>query len=376
MRPGDIEDSMRQALRNSGIDQVLAGGVKPSQLSAVDLDGIELAQTGYDLDGGLVDVHCHLGLGPQGATDRQTTLAQAASAVSAGILGVRDCGAPTDTHWLDAQREAGALVPRLVRAGRHIARPKRYLRGFALELERPQDLPEAVATQARAGDGWVKVVGDWIDRSLGAEADITPLWDQALVADAVAAAHENGARITVHTFAHATLNPWIEAGVDCFEHATGADSDQIQEMAARAIAVTPTFLQVDKFPEFAAQAGAKYPRYAATVTALHAGHEQQVAAMYEAGVRLLPGSDAGGSLPHNSLPRELLAWRRAGISDSEIMRLATVSVREFLGLEAHWLGSVTYEANPAENLQYLLNPLAVNLSGAGATQIPEQPVRS
>lgn len=161
MRPGDIEDSMRQALRNSGIDQVLAGGAKPSQLSAVDLDGIELAQTGYDLDGGLVDVHCHLGLGPQGATDRQTTLAQAASAVSAGILGVRDCGAPTDTHWLDAQREAGALVPRLVRAGRHIARPKRYLRGFALELERPQDLPEAVATQARAGDGWVKVVGDW-----------------------------------------------------------------------------------------------------------------------------------------------------------------------------------------------------------------------
>ena len=58
------------------------------------------------------------------------------------------------------------------------------------------------------------------------------------------------------------------------------------------------------------------------------------------------------------------------------MRLATVSVREFLGLEAHWLGSVTYGANPAENLQYLLSPLAVNLSGAGATQIPEQPVRS
>jgi hypothetical protein len=50
-------------------------------------------------------------------------------------------------------------------------------------------------------------------------------------------------------------------------------------------------------------------------------------------------------------------------------------VREFLGLEAHWLGSVTYGANPAENLQYLLNPLAVNLSGAGTTQIPEQPVR-
>ena len=68
--------------------------------------------------------------------------------------------------------------------------------------------------------------------SLGADADITPLWDEALIADAVAAAHENGARITVHTFAHATLNPWIEAGVDCFEHATGADSDQIQEMAA------------------------------------------------------------------------------------------------------------------------------------------------
>lgn len=57
-------------------------------------------------------------------------------------------------------------MPRLVRAGRHIARPKRYLRGFGLELERPQDLPEAVATQARAGDGWVKVV----------ETGLTALW--------------------------------------------------------------------------------------------------------------------------------------------------------------------------------------------------------
>lgn len=57
------------------------------------------------------------------------------------------------------------------------------------------------------------------------------------------------------------------------------------------------------------------------------------------------------------------------------MRLATVSDARISRFEAHWLGSVTYEANPAENLQYLLNPLAVNLSGAGATQIPEQPVR-
>lgn len=332
---------------------------------------------GYSIPGGLVDVHCHIGLGPGGAVDRLTALAQARAAARAGIGLIRDCGAPVDTRWLEDPAQVDAAwpgtssadpcgqgrgegagtmppLPRIIRAGRHLARPRRYLPGFAEELDSPSRLPEAVARQARSGDCWVKIVADWIDRSQGADADIAPLWPAPVLAEAVAAAHEAGARVTAHTFSRAALGPLIEAGVDCLEHATGAGPDEITEIAARGIAVTPTFLQVDHFPAFAERAGGKYPRYAATVTALHAAHEEQVAAMHAAGVLLLPGSDAGGTLSHDTLPDELLAWRRAGLADAEILRLATTSAREFLAVPVEAAGPVIYPRDPAEDLTALL----------------------
>jgi hypothetical protein len=44
---------------------------------------------------------------------------------------LRDAGSPTDTRSFDDRDD----LPRIIRAGRHLARPKRYQRGFALELE-------------------------------------------------------------------------------------------------------------------------------------------------------------------------------------------------------------------------------------------------
>src|SRR5699024_5704545 len=117
----------------------------------------------------------HLGLGPAGAIDEAATRAQAEADVRSGVLLVRDAGAPSDTSWI--QREPD--LPRLIRAGRHIARPRRYVRDYAVELDDPDELPAAMAAQARAGDGWVKLVGDWIDRSDGADSDLRPLWSAA-----------------------------------------------------------------------------------------------------------------------------------------------------------------------------------------------------
>jgi hypothetical protein len=47
-------------------------------------------------------------------------------------------------------------LPRLIRAGRHIARPKRYLRNFGAEVE-PDELVAEVERQAdapTAGSSW------------------------------------------------------------------------------------------------------------------------------------------------------------------------------------------------------------------------------
>ena len=80
---------------------------------------------------GLVDAHCHVGLGPHGETPIEEAVAQAEIERGVGALLLRDCGSPTDTRALDDHDD----LPRLIRAGRHLARPKRYGRGHAIELE-------------------------------------------------------------------------------------------------------------------------------------------------------------------------------------------------------------------------------------------------
>ncbi|NED81031.1 amidohydrolase, partial [Streptomyces sp. SID11233] len=87
---------------------------------------------------------------------------QALTERDAGALLLRDAGSPSDTRWTDARED----LPRIIRAGRHIARTRRYIRNFAHEIE-PEDLVAYVAREARRGDGWVKLVGDWIDREEG-----------------------------------------------------------------------------------------------------------------------------------------------------------------------------------------------------------------
>ena len=99
-------------------------------------------------------------------------------------------------------------MPRLARAGRHVAPVKRYLRDIGLEVPAEQ-VAAAVTEQAAAGNGWVKLVGDWIDRGVG---DLAPAWDPETLAGAVAAAHAAGARMTAHTFSEEAVAVLVRAG--------------------------------------------------------------------------------------------------------------------------------------------------------------------
>src|SRR4051794_17226283 len=80
---------------------------------------------------GLVDAHCHVGLGETGAVDEAEQEAQAVPGRDAGALALRDRGVPADTRWIDGRPD----LPEILRAGRHIARPKRYSRDIGIEIE-------------------------------------------------------------------------------------------------------------------------------------------------------------------------------------------------------------------------------------------------
>ena len=308
---------------------------------------------------GLVDAHCHIGLDRHGAVDETTTEHQALTDRAAGALLLRDAGSPADTRWVDHRAD----LPRIVRAGRHIARTRRYIRNFAHEIE-PEDLTAYVRQEARAGDGWVKVVGDWIDRDAG---DLGPCWPRETLATAIAVAHEEGARVTAHCFGEESLRDLAAAGVDCIEHATGLVPDTIDTFAAQGISIVPTLVNIGSFPSIAAGAETKYPTYAAHLRDLHSRRYETVAAAHDAGLPIYLGTDAGGSLPHGLVAQEAAELLRAGLSTIEVLAAASWGARSWLrrpGLqEGASADLVVYQSDPREDIAVLAAPDHIVMRG-------------
>lgn len=352
-----------RALRFSG---PVLPDAEPRTLYVVDdrvtLDPVPGAEGGVDgwIVPGLVDAHCHLGLGEDGAISEEETEAQAIQDRDGGALLIRDCGSASDTAWIHERED----LPRLIRAGRHIARTKRYLRNYAHEVE-PAELPAYVAQEAQRGDGWVKLVGDWISRDDG---DLRPSFPPEAFAEAIRVAHEHGAKVTAHCFGHDVLQGLLDAGIDCIEHGTGLHQDQVEAMAARGVALVPTVMQTEKFPEHAAGARHRFPDYSRTMTDLFVRRRDTLMAAYEAGVALYAGSDHGGVSRHGNLAGEVIAMAAMGLPAEYALGAASWRAREWLGWNAR-LGEgapadfVVYDANPLDDLSVLLRPAAVVLRG-------------
>jgi imidazolonepropionase-like amidohydrolase len=311
---------------------------------------------------GLVDAHCHIGIALGGAP--VTTVEQARNLAltdrDAGVLAIRDAGSPYPYPQLDDDPD----VPRLARAGQHVAPVKRYLRDIGVEVA-AADVPATVAAQARAGNGWVKLVGDWIDRGVG---DLAPAWDAATMRAAVETAHAAGVRAAVHTFGEEAVRILVEAGIDSVEHGCGLSVDLIDQMARRGTALVPTMMNVATLGEVADRAQPKFPVYADHMRALRDGFPAVVRAAYEAGVPIYVGSDAGGGISHGLAAREmLLLHERAGMSAVDVLRAGSWGAREWLGfpglVEGGLADLVIYDADPRADLRVLAAPRRVILRG-------------
>ncbi|MFK0138312.1 amidohydrolase family protein [Streptomyces murinus] len=309
---------------------------------------------------GLVDAHCHVGLDAHGPVDAETAEKQALTDREAGTLLMRDAGSPSDTRWIDDRAD----LPKIIRAGRHIARTRRYIRNYAWEIE-PDDLVAYVAQEARRGDGWVKLVGDWIDREAG---DLSPCWPREAVEAAIAEAHRLGARVTAHCFAENSLRDLVESGIDCVEHATGLTEDLIPLFAERGVAIVPTLVNIATFPQLAAGGESKFPNWSAHMRRLHERRYDTVRSAYDAGIPVFVGTDAGGSLPHGLVAAEVAELVTAGIPPIEALAATSWSARAWLGRPGLEEGApadlVVYDEDPRAEVGVLAAPRRVVLNGA------------
>ena len=319
----------------------------------------ELVASGWIVPG-LVDAHCHIGLDSDGAVPEDFQEQQALTDRDAGTLLVRDAGSAADTRWIHDRED----LPRLIRAGRHIARTKRYIRNYGHEIE-PEQLAEYVAREAEHSDGWVKLVGDWIERDAG---DLTPLWPREALDAAMAAAHARGARVTAHVFGEESLPDLIESGIDCLEHGTGLSLPLIDTMAANGVALVPTVVQLNNFPKYAATGGAKFPGYATHMMDLWERRRETIGAAYEAGVPIYAGTDAGGVLAHGLIADEVIELATYGLTPADALGAASWRAREWLGFsgtldEGSEADFVVYDADPLDDLAILKSPRHIVLRG-------------
>ncbi|TQS44392.1 amidohydrolase family protein [Cryptosporangium phraense] len=322
--------------------------------------GASTVASGGFLLPGLVDAHCHPGIAPGGPV---TEVAEAKRLAlidrDAGVLTIRDAGSPIDYRELDDDPD----MPRLIRAGRHLAPPRRYMPGLAVECT-PAEFVAQAAVQARAGHGWIKIVGDWIDRGAG---DLGPTYDDSTFAAAVAAAHDAGARVAVHTFSEAALPGLVAAGVDSIEHGTGLSLDLIDDLASRGTALVPTMTNILTFSDIAEKAQPKFPEYAEHMRRLQAGFPAVVRAAYEAGVPIYVGTDAGGGVAHGLAASEMLLLADAGMSPLDVLAAGSWGAREWLGLPGLEEGGLAdicvYPEDPRQDLGVLKAPTRMVLRG-------------
>jgi imidazolonepropionase-like amidohydrolase len=323
--------------------------------------GADTVATGGWVVPGLVDAHCHIGLGPGGPVhDPEELHAQGRTNAAAGALLVRDAGSPADTHFLDKADD----VPRIIRCGHHIARPKRYSPRTAVEVD-GHELSDTVAAEAaRGGGGWVKLVGDWIDRD---EGDLTPLWPADVLRAAVDRAHAEGARVAVHVFSEEALPDLIDAGVDSIEHGTGLTEDLVGRLAASGAALVPTLINVDNFPAIADSARAKFPVYAERMDRLFGTARARIRAAYEAGVPIYCGTDAGGYVRHGRAADEIVALHEAGLPAEAALAAGSWAARRWLGHRGIEEGApadfLVCDGDPRADLGRLRTPVRIVLRG-------------
>jgi imidazolonepropionase-like amidohydrolase len=139
-------------------------------------------------------------------------------------------------------------------------------------------------------------------------------------------AHRRGLRVAAHTHGADAVRAAVEAGIDCIEHGFLIDDDAIRMMVENGTFLVPTQALADGMdishaaPELQAKAAEMFPRARTSVLAA-----------YKAGVKIAVGTDAP-AIPHGKNADELVTLVERGMSPLAVLRAATVTAADVLGV--------------------------------------------
>jgi imidazolonepropionase-like amidohydrolase len=335
---------------------------------------------------GLWDCHAHPGslmYDPMGDGYFEGVAVRAAragsnmlEAATMGVTGIRCCheASGIDLAWEEAFANGRPVGPRVVSAGRAIrttgghmsAWPRRYLEiEDAIEADGPDEMTRAVRSQAERGVSWLKIMLTGGLFSRHESADGLQMSDDELQA-LLAAAHQRGVPVAAHCGGARPAQRFAELGGRSIEHGYRLDEEAVASLASAGVWLVPTvgvtqnleMMHADGWPAHAVSR-------AEEVAPLHrASLEMGLAA----GVRIATGADLNPIGPR--LHDELAILERIGMHRSDILRAATVSARELVGLggdQSPQPGAaadlILLRSDPRDDLRVLRDPVGVIAHG-------------
>ena len=352
----------------------------PKDARVIDLNDVTLLP-------GLIDCHTHLM--SSSAEDYGTMLltksqayralegaANARRTLMAGFTAVRDVENEGSEYADVALRRAiqRGLVegPRMKVATRAIAAVGQY-QPFGVSPDLPdfprgaqmvsgvEEARRAVREQLGNGADLIKVYADWRYPTL------TPDELRVIVEET----HKAGKRVAAHATTPEGIRNALDAGVDSIEHGDEADRQTLERMKQKGVWLVPTFAG---YREAAAKAESAEDREFFESRA--AVKEKTLRAAREIGVRVAVGYDPAEEEAHGKNAHEIAALTRAGFTNLEAIRAATLTGAELLGwqdrigsLEAGKLADViAVKGNPLADIHQLEQVVFVMKGGVVVVQ--------
>ena len=358
---------------------------------AANLPGEILEGEGRYLCPGLIDGHVHffLDASPSPGTHfienseqakMEVARENARLAIGAGITTVRDCGSPACLMFeFQKEVEQGRCPgPHILSCGSPLMRPGGHCHFFGGEVATVEEVRRRIDEQLHRGAGFVKLMASGGGLTPGtdpSEADL-PL---ELICAAAEAAHANGVHVAAHCHATESIRRAIGAGVDTIEHVSFVeppgqyryDEEISCHIRDRGIVVSPTVIGALRTAQRVRQSGRSLnPKDLGAIGRLE-GRLTNTGHFHQLGMRIVGGTDCGVTdTPFDSLVDELLAYTRAGMSNTEALRTVTCDSAAFLRLArvgevkpAYRADLILLDENPLEDLNALRYPLLVFKEG-------------
>lgn len=330
----------------------------------------------YTVLPGLIDTHVHLTMNPEYVESWDKWLKEkkeilllkstenAKRMLLSGVTTARDCGAYGDLAFLLREIIERKLVsgPRLIISGNPITITGGHCHYMGLEADNKKELIKSVRLMNKLSANFIKVMSTGGRMTTSSNAR----WVQYSLEETKAVveeAHQRNMKVAVHALATEGIVNSVKASVDTIEHCAwmapvdGFDlrEEIIPEMVEKNIYVDPTLI--------AASIWLNRTSSSINATAIFEERMGLMKIMYQAGVKMLAGTDAGvPKVDFDQLPFSIkLLADEIGLTNYDAIKAGTSEAARALGVDNE-VGTVEkgkladiiiVNGNPLEDLEAL-----------------------